>query len=52
MTKRLILVILCLCCIGWLTLIFHLSTEDGKNGGYKYSHCRENIRCTLFVTDS
>lgn len=30
MTKRLVFFVLCLCCIGWLGLIFHLSTENGE----------------------
>lgn len=48
MTKRLILVILCLCCIGWLTLIFHLSTEDGEKTADTSIHIAEKISGVLY----
>lgn len=48
MTKKLIFVILCLCCIGWLSLIFHLSAEDGEKTADTSMRIAEKISGVLY----
>ena len=48
MTKRLVFFVLCLCCIGWLGLIFHLSTENGEKTADTSMKIAEKISGMLY----
>ena len=50
MTKKLIFLILCLCCIGWLCLIFHLSTENGEKTTDTSMRIAEKISGRLYAS--
>lgn len=50
MTKKLIFLILCLCCIGWLGLIFHLSTENGEKTADTSMRIAEKISGMLYTS--
>lgn len=50
MTKRLVFLVLCLCCIGWLGLIFHLSTENGEKTADTSMRIAEKISGMIYNT--